>query len=165
MAGHPPQSPIDGCPARSAEPNPCLALARSTKLWRLLPDTHHEAPPPQNPCHCASCTVVATRIEWTATPAVASGTRQGKPETTQEENTERLCVKTRMHSGGETREWQPCHGATLGTQQGSRWTWKARPHCPAQITIFHLLGCLKLPPLLHPWLCIVKIIPGHKRLG
>ena len=34
MASRPPQSPVDGCPARPAEPNPCLALAHSTKLWR-----------------------------------------------------------------------------------------------------------------------------------
>ena len=38
---------------------------------------HCESPPPQNPSTSTSCAVVATGIEWKATPAVAPGQREG----------------------------------------------------------------------------------------
>ena len=43
-------------------------------------------PPPQDPSPCTSCAVVATGIEWKATPATAPGKGEGKTKTTEEDS-------------------------------------------------------------------------------
>ena len=68
-----------------------------------------EASSSEHPRCRASCTVVATRIEWLATPAESG--REGKraPEAAQEKDPETLKIKTRGGGHGRTVEWDSSH--------------------------------------------------------
>ena len=55
---------------------------------------HCESLPLQNPSTSTSCAVVATGIEWKATPAVAPGQREGKAKTTNEKDSEQVRFQT-----------------------------------------------------------------------
>ena len=110
-----------------------LGRARSISWTRTLSETLAPAslqtraaalstakpPATQNPSHCTSCAVMATGIEWEATPAVASGRRKREPQATVEEHPKRLSVESGVCSSGETREWQTCNWATWRTEEGT----------------------------------------------
>ena len=49
----------------------------------------------QNPSQVTSCTVMATRVEWTATLATCTGQRKWAPEA-QEKNPENLGIEPRL---------------------------------------------------------------------
>ena len=71
---------------------------------------HSESPPPQNPSTSTSCAVVATGIEWKATPAVAPCQREGKAKTTKEKDSEQVLFQ----KGDPTqRLWSTLASSTL----------------------------------------------------
>ena len=53
-----------------------------------------ESPHPQNLSTSTCCAVVATGIEWKATPKVAPGQREGKAKTTKEKDSEQMRLQT-----------------------------------------------------------------------
>ena len=59
----------DSCSSFTTDPRSCAL--------------HRETSSSQDPCPSASCSVVTTGIEWTATPAIARGQRQTETKTTQ----------------------------------------------------------------------------------
>ena len=71
-------------------------MSRTMTLVVTLPPASRQmrAPPPQNPSTSTSCAVVATGIEWKATPAVAPGQREGKAKTTKEKDSEQVRFQT-----------------------------------------------------------------------
>ena len=63
----------------------------------------------QHPCLRASCSVVATRVMWTATPADTRGGREGKPKAPKKEHSE----EGRIHpgkTGGKHKKGTPASG-------------------------------------------------------
>ena len=61
---------------------------------------HSEPTTPNNPRHGACCSVVATEIEWMATPANTAGRGKKKSQAAKEKDAKHLCVKR-----GKPRDW------------------------------------------------------------
>ena len=61
-------------------------VTRAPPRQILAAALHRETSSSQDPCPSASCSVVTTRTERTATPAVAGGQRQRETKTTQQEH-------------------------------------------------------------------------------
>ena len=90
---------VQGPQTRGARPRPppdvscrergCCGDARSTLSTHGGSSTLHGKPTPsQNSRPGASCTVVATRVEWSATPAITLGQREREAQATQEQSVE-----------------------------------------------------------------------------
>ena len=117
----------------------CLpAHARSCALeW--------EPPSPKDPCHCASCAVVAKAVERTATPAVANGQEEGKVDPSEHLHAERLGVKLRHLGGWERHERRRRERARLGPQQSSLLRWQGgHQHVLSEVQL-EALCCEHLP--------------------
>ena len=70
-------------------------------------------PPSQDPSPCASCTVVATKIEWKATPAEARGQGKREIEAAKEDNAKELWFDPRDATGWAGGQGETSSRATL----------------------------------------------------
>ena len=104
----------------------------------------------------ASCSEVATRVEWQATRR-----RKREPEASQEENSEKLGVKTGMARRGHARKRQNSHWPTLGAKC-PRSEGEARPQCTTDEATLQFLSSSTLPSVfLRTRLGIFQLIlPG-----
>ena len=99
----------------------CRALDRKTPLA-------------QNPCVWTNCAVVATWIEWTATPATRRGQGQGAPETSKEQYAELLGLETSRSRRRDATERDTCQKSALGTKECLLTRVQTRPHhCCAEL--------------------------------
>ena len=82
------QFPIANCRGRRDEPSPCPEPSRvGSRTFQS------ETPSSQDP-RCRASSVVAIRVEWQATPAVTVRGRNRQPEASQQENPEKMRVKS-----------------------------------------------------------------------
>ena len=99
-------------------------------------------------CSRASCAVVAKEVEWTATPAVARGREQRKPEATEEEDTK--------HFRSENEEvGQRIRACSVGRE--------ARPHDNLLETNLHRLSGKEMPPMT--WKAGVTLVQMWRALS
>ena len=97
----------DSCPSFAT--NPCCCAF------------HREPSSSQDPCPCASCSVVTTGIEWTATPAEARGQWQRKTQTSQQQNTEQSGVNASERTGRTSLQRCSSSRTTLRPEQSPLW--------------------------------------------
>ena len=124
------------------DPSPCLpADASCCALQRKSSAAQH-------PCQRTRCTVVGTRVEWTATPA--SGRRQGQrlPKTSEEQHPELLGLERRFRRDRQAGLRETCHWPLLGTEKGLLRRCECGPDRLHQETVFHHVRSLLLPHML-----------------
>ena len=115
----------------------------------------------QNPRPCASCSVVTTRIEWTATPAGARGKGQRETQTPQQQNTEVCRVDLSERACGTHVEGSPCPWTPLRPQQGPLWCCQ-HPEQRLTVLLFDPGGCFVLPTGLVTNGTLVFLVPGWR---
>ena len=74
---------------------------------------------PNTPARAACCTMVATRVKWTATSAEARGRREGKVETTEQQDAEERGVEPHERTRRDRREGHATACSALSTQQST----------------------------------------------
>ena len=97
------------------------ANARHDALKCKPPSTEH-------PRCGASCTMVATRIKWTATSATAHRERKCKAKTSEQNNSEKVGWDARLPIGGGHCQCRPCTWSSLRPDQCLRLIWNAGEH-------------------------------------
>ena len=134
------QPPVCGCQSDVVATDPNHGPSRSFAHGRLPHGTHARL-------H-SRVTVEATAVERTATPAVANGQREGKVDTPERQNAERLGVKRRRLPGWERHERGRRERARLGPQQRSLLHWEGgHQHVLPEIQL-QTLCCELLGPVL-----------------
>ena len=138
-----------------------MTLPPASRHTRAAADSRAK-PPTQNSHSCTCCAVVATRVEWTATPATTCSEWEGEAQATQEQEAERLRIESSLSRRGETCERLSAHGATLRQHQRFLGVAERGPHL-GNAFLVESGGCGPLPP--GPWCCAVFItlwrIPSH----
>ena len=85
------------------DPSPCLpADANCCALQRKSSAAQH-------PCQRTRCTVVATRVKWTATPAGERRQGQSLPKTSEEKHPELLRLERRFRRDRQASVRETCH--------------------------------------------------------
>ena len=136
-----PLLPTGGCRHRLWVANPSPERARLLSLsprplcTRVLPRSlDGKTPLAQNPCVRTNCAVVATWIEWTATPATGRGQGQGAPETSKEQHAELLGLETSRSRRRDATERDTCQKSAPGTKECLLTRVQTRPHhCCAEL--------------------------------
>ena len=104
----PPVQPVGLCKVHVAnkhvQTNTCSAFPANPCCRRLQRPTST----PEHPCCCASCTVVAKGVEWTATPAAANREGKGQSKSSKEQHTERRRVNPRQPTRWKRDERAAC---------------------------------------------------------
>ena len=116
------------------------------------------------PPHGARCAVVATRVEWQATPA---GTHSGgkRSQRRRRRSKRRLTIEPAVMGDREAGERQTRHWASLGPEQSTGLEREARPQTRAHKLFLQRHRGDNLPPLPGPRFPIVHVVvPWARRV-